>query len=130
MDTKSKLLEGIIDEVEIGLIYCDAEDRIAGFNKTGARIYNKYFGVELTEDMTGTHLDDCHPKEAIEETHEELEKLRNKDPEIDKPQTLISGGIRWMRQLKAIFDQDGNYLGMVEILIPAGFLPLEERSEN
>jgi len=121
----------ILQALDIGLIYYDAEDRLAGFNAVAARIYNDFFGIALHEGLIGRHINDCHPtQESREKLLDRLRSLQTQEMDADTPKVFLHKGIYWIEQHRGLFDTQGNYLGLVITLLPGGLMKHEEAEQG
>ncbi|TXT53855.1 MAG: hypothetical protein BAJATHORv1_110047 [Candidatus Thorarchaeota archaeon] len=122
-EMKTDFLAHMLDTLPVEFSVIDADDNVLFWNKHGVRIFKRGPGV------IGRNVRMCHPSESIDKVEKVLKQLKSGErdqidfwldlPEDDTPRKLL---IRYL----AIRDEEGNYLGTLEVTI--NLTPLQKIS--
>jgi PAS domain S-box-containing protein len=102
-------LQAILDSMVDGVLFIDAEDRVAMVNQAGRRLRN------LT-DGTGRSLKDCHPKASQGMLERVMRYLRNGDDAGPAHSIIKEREGRLETTYAPVKDADGAYLGTVMVI--------------
>jgi len=109
-----ELLERVLNSVGLGIVVIDPQNRIVFFNREAGKMLH-----EEPEKKIGQSILLCHPKTSEDKVRQFIDDFR-KDPEHKfKPHILNYQGRYLEEDFSSLFDDQGNYLGLVELLYDA-----------
>lgn len=109
-----ELLQKVLNEMDAGIVVIDPDDRIVFFNREAGRMTN-----EDPEKRIGQPIFLCHPKTSEEKVRQFIDEFR-RDPKHEfKPQIINYQGRYLEEDFFSLFDDQGEYLGLVELLYDA-----------
>lgn len=108
------LLQKALNSIGVGIVVIDQDDRIVFFNPEAGKMLN-----EEPEEWIGQSILLCHPKTSEKTVQQFIDDFR-KDPQHRfKPQILNYQGRYLEEDFFSVFDNEGKYLGLVELLYDA-----------
>lgn len=108
------LLQKALNSIGVGIVVIDQDDRIVFFNPEAGKMLN-----EEPEKRIGQSILLCHPKTSEKTVQQFIDDFR-KDPQHRfKPQILNYQGRYLEEDFFSVFDNEGKYLGLVELLYDA-----------
>jgi len=109
-----ELLQDMLNSIDVGMVVIDPDDRIIFFNREAGRMLN-----EKPEERLGQSILLCHPQTSEQKVREFIDSFR-KDPEHRFQRQFLNYQGRYLEEdFFSIFDKDGKYLGLVELLYDA-----------
>jgi len=109
-----KLLERVLNSLDLGIVVIDHQDKTVFFNREAGKMLN-----EDPEKRIGQSILLCHPKTSEDKVRQFIDDFR-KDPEHKfKPHILNYQGRYLEEDFFSLFDDQGNYLGLVELVYDA-----------
>lgn len=108
-----EMCEAILETVPVELTVLDAADRIIGWNRDGARIFDRPARV------IGQDIRSCHSEKSLGMVERMLREM--KTGERDAARFWYEGDVAGERRkllvdYRAVRDRDGRYLGCIEAL--------------
>lgn len=108
------LLQKALNSIGVGIVVIDQDDRIVFFNREAGKMLN-----EEPEKWIGQSILLCHPKTSEKTVQQFIDDFR-KDPQHRfKPQIFNYQGRYLEEDFFSVFDNEGKYLGLVELLYDA-----------
>lgn len=109
-----ELLQNMLNSIDVGMVVIDPDDRIVFFNREAGRMLN-----EKPEERIGQSILLCHPQTSEEKVREFIDSFR-KDSEHRFERQILNYQGRYLEEdFFSVFDKDGKYLGLVELLYDA-----------
>ena len=109
-----ELLERVLNSVGLGIVVIDPQNRIVFFNREAGKMLH-----EEPEKKIGQSILLCHPKTSEEKVRQFIDDFR-KDPQHKfKPHILNFQGRYLEEDFFSLYDEQGKYLGLVELLYDA-----------
>lgn len=113
VEIDSAALAVLVDELPIGVLFADAEDRTVLYNREAQRIFRR--SPARVAEILGTSVIDCHPPQSQPMVQQLLADFRaGRRNELDGVKDVNDRAIHFTyRPVRA---PDGAYLGTVEIV--------------
>ncbi len=109
-----ELLQNMLNSIDVGIVVIDPDDKIIFFNREAGRMLN-----EKPEERVGQSILLCHPQTSEQTVREFINGFR-KDPEHRFQRQFVNYRGRYLEEdFFSMFDKDGKYLGLVELLYDA-----------
>ena len=109
-----ELLQNMFNNIDVGIVVIDPGDKIIFFNREAGRMLN-----EKPEERIGQSILLCHPQTSEQTVREFINGFR-KDPEHRFQRQFLNYQGRYLEEdFFSMFDKDGKYLGLVELLYDA-----------
>jgi PAS domain S-box-containing protein len=103
---RDRLIEKILDELNIGVIFVDKMGKISYANKRAMEIR------KMSPERIGTHVVECHPSGVHKRVYEVLESFLNGS--MTHRHKLTKAGDKYFdNEYIALFDSNGEYLGII-----------------
>ncbi len=103
---REKLIERILDELNVGVIFVDKTGKISYVNKQAMKIR------KITPERIGTHVVECHPSGVHGKVYEVLESFLNGS--MTHRHKLTKAGDKYFdNEYISLFDSNGEYLGII-----------------
>jgi len=114
MAGRLELLENVLNSIRLGIVVIDPDNRIVFFNREAGKMLN-----EEPEKRIGESILLCHPKTSEENVRQFIDDFRN-DPEHKFQRKILNYQGRYLEEdFCSLFDDQGRYLGLVELLYDA-----------
>ena len=106
------VLDALLETIPVEFSVVDADDRVLAWNKHESRIFRRPTGV------VGKSVQNCHPKKSLQKVEQILQEM--KAGTRDKARfwidmTIDDEGQKVLIEYYALRDDEGNYLGCVEV---------------
>ena len=109
-----EILQNMLNRIDVGIVVIDSDDKIIFFNREAGRMLN-----EKTEERIGRSILLCHPQTSEQTVREFINGFR-KDPEHRFQRQFLNYQGRYLEEdFFSMFDKEGKYLGLVELLYDA-----------
>lgn len=109
-------LHGIFETLPFEVTFVDAKDTVAYFNKL-----DKPKVFARTRSVVGRKVQKCHPKKSVDTVQQIVEGFKNKTH--DKAEFWINMGDETiMIRYFPVYDDDGAYLGVLEVTQEVGWI--------
>ena len=109
-----ELLQDMLNSIDVGIVVIGPDDKIVFFNREAGRMLN-----EKPEERVGQSILLCHPQTSEQTVREFINGFR-KDPEHRFQRQFLNYQGRYLEEdFFSMFDKDGKYLGLVELLYDA-----------
>jgi PAS domain S-box-containing protein len=105
-----ELWRKVLDNMDVGIVFIDADNKIVLFNREAGKMLN-----EDPEERIGTSILLCHPKESEEILREKIDEYRRGRVRVKHRITNYQGNYL-QETFCPIFDDEGNYLGLMDVL--------------
>jgi len=114
MTATLELLRNVLNSISLGIVVIDPDNRIVFFNREAGKMLN-----EEPEKRIGQSVLLCHPKVSEEKVRQFIDDFR-KDPQHRFQRQILNYQGRYLEEdFCSLFDDEGNYLGLVELLYDA-----------
>lgn len=114
MTVTIELLENVLNSIDVGVVVIGADDRIVLFNREAGKMLN-----EDPEKRIGESILLCHPKTSEEKVRQFIDQFR-KDPQHRFKRQLLNYQGRYLEEdFFSLFNNEGMYVGLVELLYDA-----------
>jgi PAS domain S-box-containing protein len=108
------MLHNVLNGMGVGIVVIDADDRIVFFNREAGKMLK-----EEPEKRMGQSVLLCHPKASEEKVRQFIDDFR-KDPQHKFRRQMLNYQGRYLEEdFYSLFDDQGKYLGLVELLYDA-----------
>ena len=109
-----ELLRKVLHSIRLGIVVIDSHDKIVFFNREAGMMLN-----EEPEKRIGESILLCHPKTSQENVRQFIDDFR-KDPQHRFQRKILNYQGRYLEEdFCSLFDDQGRYLGLVELLYDA-----------
>lgn len=109
-----ELLENVLNSMRLGIVVIDRDDRIVFFNREAGKMLN-----EEPRERIGQSILLCHPKTSEENVRQFIDDFRKNRQHRFRRKMLSYQGRYLEEDFYSLFDDHGNYLGLVELLYDA-----------
>ena len=110
MEGKFELLQKIMNTIDLGIVFVDADNKIVFFNRAAGEMLN----VE-PEERIGTSIFLCHPKVIEQKVEQRIDEFR-KDPQRRTKGNIINYQGRYIQEtFYSVSDQQEKYLGVIGV---------------
>jgi DUF438 domain-containing protein len=114
MTVTVEMLYNVLNGMGVGIVVIDADDRVVFFNRIAGRMLN-----EDPEKRVGQSILLCHSKTSEEKVRQFIDDFR-KDPQHKFQRQILNYQGRYLEEdFYSLFDDQGKYLGLVELLYDA-----------
>jgi len=114
MAGRLELLQNVLNSIRLGIVVIDPDNRIVFFNREAGKMLN-----EEPEKRIGESILLCHPKTSEQNVRQFIEDFR-KDPQHRFQRKILNYQGRYLEEdFCSLFDDQGRYLGLVELLYDA-----------
>ena len=115
MEGKSELLNRIMNTIDVGMVFVDADNKLAFFSRAAGELLN----VE-PEERIGTSVFLCHPKELVQQVQQRIDDIR-KDPQRRTKGRIVNYQGRYLHEtFYSVSDEKGVYLGIAGVFQDVG----------
>ncbi len=109
-----ELLRKVLNAIDVGIVFIDADNKIVFFNREAGEMLN-----EEPEERIGTSVLLCHPKMSEQRVLQHIDEIRKGKRRVKVGILNYQG--RYLEEIFCpVFDDLGNYLGLIEVLHDAG----------
>ena len=105
------MLQKVLDSLDVGVVFIDAGNRIVFFNREAGKMLN-----EEPEKRIDTSILLCHPKTSEKKVEQFIDDFRKNPQRKFEPKILNHQGRYLQETFHSVTDDQGNYLGLVEVL--------------
>jgi len=110
MEGKFELLQKIMNTIDVGIVFVDADNKIVFFNRAAGEMLNV-----KPEERIGTSILLCHPKVLEQKVVQRIDEIR-KDPQRRTKGRIINYQDRYLQEtFYSVSDEQGNYLGIIGV---------------
>jgi len=114
MAERLELLQNVLNSIRLGIVVIDPDNRIVFFNREAGKMLN-----EEPEKRIGESILLCHPKTSEEDVRQFIDDFR-KNPQHRFQRKILNYQGRYLEEdFCSLFDDQGRYLGLVELLYDA-----------
>lgn len=114
MAGRLELLQNALNSIRLGIVVIDPDNRIVFFNREAGKMLN-----EEPEKRIGESILLCHPKTSEENVRQFIDDFR-KDPQHKFQRKILNYQGRYLEEdFCSLFDDQGRYVGLVELLYDA-----------
>lgn len=106
-----ELLQKVLNSLDVGVVFIDAGNRIVFFNREAGKMLN-----EEPEKRIGTPILLCHPKTSEKKVEQFIDDFRKNPQRKFEPKILNYQGRYLQETFHSVTDDQGKYLGLVEVL--------------
>lgn len=105
-----ELLQNVLNAIDVGIVFIDADNKIVFFNSEAGEMLN-----EDPEKRIGTSVLLCHPKMSEQRVLQYIDEIRKGKRRV-KAGILNYQGRHLEETFCPVFDDRGNYLGLIDLL--------------
>ena len=110
MEEKFELLQKVMNTIDVGIVFVDADNKIVFFNRAAGEMLN----VE-PEERKGTSILLCHLKVIEQKVEQRIDEIR-KDPQRRTKGRIVNYQGRYLQEtFYSVSDEQGNYLGIIGV---------------
>ena len=110
MEVKFELLQNIINTIDVGIVFVDADNKLVIFNRVAGDMLN----VD-PEERIGTSILLCHPKGLEPRVVQRIDDIR-KDPQRRTKGRIVNYQGRYLHEtFYSVSDEKGDYMGIVGV---------------
>jgi PAS domain S-box-containing protein len=108
--TSAALQGAIVDQLKVGVVVIDSDNRIVLFNRLAGEMLH-----QDPEERLGSTIQSCHPRESVDKVEELIGEIRS--GALDHHEGWVNYRGRMLYEyISALRDSGGDYLGVVDEL--------------